>query len=50
MSDNEQTEPVMDGATDATNHEKLQGLIEQVAALSEVSSHEHPRHGSDGPD
>jgi hypothetical protein len=30
MSDNEQTEPVMDGATDATNHEKLQGLIEQV--------------------
>lgn len=33
MSDNrepEQTEPVMDGATDATNHEKLRGLIEQV--------------------
>ncbi|MCA5923158.1 MULTISPECIES: hypothetical protein [Curtobacterium] len=30
MSDNEQTEPVMDGATEATNHEKLQGLIEQV--------------------
>lgn len=30
MSDNEQTEPVMDGATDATNKEKLDGLIEQV--------------------
>lgn len=30
MSDDEQTEPVMDGATEATNHEKLQGLIEQV--------------------
>jgi hypothetical protein len=30
MSDNEQTEPVMDGATEATNHEKLSGLIEQV--------------------
>lgn len=34
MSDNaqhEQTEPVMDGATDATNHEKLSGLVEQVS-------------------
>ncbi|MFJ3033579.1 hypothetical protein ACIPC2_04090 [Curtobacterium pusillum] len=30
MSDHEQTEPVMDGATEATNHEKLHGLIEQV--------------------
>ncbi|WIE72300.1 hypothetical protein [Curtobacterium sp. MCJR17_020] len=30
MSDNEQTEPVMDGANEATNHEKLHGLIEQV--------------------
>jgi hypothetical protein len=38
MSDNEQTEPVMDGATDATNHEKLAGLIEQV-------NHDH---GSEG--
>ncbi|MDK8171124.1 hypothetical protein QP735_01160 [Curtobacterium citreum] len=25
-----QTEPVMDGANEATNHEKLRGLIEQV--------------------
>jgi len=30
MSDHEQTEPIMDGATEATNHEKLRGLIEQV--------------------
>ncbi|KIQ10739.1 MULTISPECIES: hypothetical protein [Curtobacterium] len=39
MSDNEQTEPVMDGATDATNHEKLQGLIEQV-------DHDHAGEGA----
>jgi hypothetical protein len=30
MSTPDQTEPVMDGATDATNSEKLHGLIEQV--------------------
>ena len=30
-TDEEQTEPVMDGATEATNHEKLSGLIDQVA-------------------
>jgi hypothetical protein len=29
-NDEEQTEPVMDGATDATNHDKLSGLIKQV--------------------
>lgn len=39
MSDNEQTEPVMDGATDATNHEKLSGLIEQV-------NHDHGTEGA----
>jgi len=32
MSDDKQTEPVMDGADEATDHEKLSGLIEQVAA------------------
>ena len=32
MSDEKQTEPVMDGATEATDHEKLSGLIEQVEA------------------
>ena len=30
MSEKEQTEPVMDGATEATDDEKLSGLIEQV--------------------
>jgi hypothetical protein len=30
MSDNEMTEPVMDGANDATNKEKLDGLKAQV--------------------
>ncbi|MFZ7088872.1 hypothetical protein [Curtobacterium sp. RRHDQ10] len=30
MDKPDQTEPVMDGATEATNHEKLAGLIEQV--------------------
>jgi hypothetical protein len=32
MSDDKQTEPVMDGATEATDDEKLSGLIEQVEA------------------
>ncbi len=32
----EQTAPVMDGAEEATNHEKLRGLIEQV---------DHDHHG-----
>ena len=36
---NVQNEPVMDGANDATNEEKLHGLIEQV---------EHD-HGDEGP-
>lgn len=30
MSDTEQNQPVMDGSGDATNDEKLSGLIEQV--------------------
>ncbi|MBD8704547.1 hypothetical protein SOM11_06565 [Frigoribacterium sp. CFBP9039] len=30
MTEKKQTEPVMDGATEATNDEKLSGLIEQV--------------------
>jgi hypothetical protein len=30
MSDNEQSEPIMAGSGDATNKEKLHGLIEQV--------------------
>ncbi|SMH27667.1 hypothetical protein SAMN06295885_0020 [Rathayibacter oskolensis] len=30
MSDTEQNQPVMDGAGDASNDEKLSGLIEQV--------------------
>jgi hypothetical protein len=30
MSDNIQTEPVMDGADDASDKDKLAGLIEQV--------------------
>lgn len=30
MSDENQTEPVMEGSDDATDHEKLAGLIEQV--------------------
>lgn len=30
MSDEKQTNPVMDGSTDATDKEKLAGLIEQV--------------------
>lgn len=30
MSDNTQTEPVMDGANEATDDEKLAGLITQV--------------------
>jgi hypothetical protein len=30
MSDATQNEPVMDGSTDATDQEKLAGLIEQV--------------------
>lgn len=38
-NDAEQTEPVMDGATDATNHEKLSGLIEQV-------NHDHGHEGA----
>ena len=32
MTTNDQTEPVMDGSTEATNHEKLAGLVEQVDA------------------
>ncbi|WP_156364611.1 hypothetical protein [Curtobacterium sp. Leaf261] len=39
MSKPDQTEPVMDGATDATNHEKLHGLIEQV-------EHDHGHEGA----
>lgn len=39
MNDKEQTEPVMDGATEATNHEKLSGLIEQV-------NHDHGHEGA----
>lgn len=38
MSDSEQTAPMMDGSNEATNKEKLSGLIEQV---------EHD-HGSEG--
>lgn len=30
MSDHTQNGPVMDGSDDATKHEKLEGLIEQV--------------------
>jgi len=30
MSDSTQSEPIMDGSTDATEKEKLAGLIEQV--------------------
>lgn len=30
MSNEAQTGPVMDGSDDATNHEKLAGLVEQV--------------------
>lgn len=30
MSDTEQHHPIMDGAEDATNEEKLHGLVEQV--------------------
>jgi hypothetical protein len=30
MSDHTQDQPVMDGSDDATNHEKLAGLVEQV--------------------
>lgn len=32
MSDNEQNTPVQAGSADATNNEKLRGLIEQVAS------------------
>ena len=32
MTTNDQTEPVMDGSTEATNDEKLAGLVEQVDA------------------
>ncbi|WP_144765047.1 hypothetical protein [Curtobacterium sp. 9128] len=39
MSNEEQTEPVMDGAGEATNHEKLSGLIEQV-------NHDHGGEGA----
>lgn len=38
MSDNTQPGPIMDGSDDATNEEKLAGLIEQV-------DHDH---GSEG--
>lgn len=30
MTDNTQNEPMMEGSGDATNHEKLKGLVEQV--------------------
>ncbi|MFD1721452.1 hypothetical protein [Amnibacterium endophyticum] len=39
MSDETQDEPVMDGAQDATDQERLSGLIEQVEA----------DHGDEGP-
>jgi hypothetical protein len=39
MSDSEQDKPVMDGADDATNAEKLHGLIEQV-------EHDHGAEGA----
>jgi hypothetical protein len=39
MSKPDQTEPVMDGATDATNAEKLHGLIQQV-------DHDHAGEGA----
>ncbi|PPF71592.1 MULTISPECIES: hypothetical protein [unclassified Rathayibacter] len=39
MSDNEQNSPVMDGAEDASNDEKLGGLIDQV-------EHDHGAEGA----
>ncbi|MCM6763520.1 hypothetical protein NB037_13930 [Rathayibacter sp. ZW T2_19] len=39
MSENEQTGPVMDGAEDASNDEKLSGLVEQV-------DHDHGAEGA----
>ncbi|MBF4461264.1 MULTISPECIES: hypothetical protein [unclassified Rathayibacter] len=39
MSDTEQNRPVMDGADDASNDEKLSGLIEQV-------EHDHGAEGA----
>jgi hypothetical protein len=39
MSDNTQSEPIMDGSDDATDKEKLAGLIEQV----------EQDHGDEGP-
>lgn len=40
MSDNTQTGPIMDGSNDATNDEKLSGLIEQV-------DHDHGSEGAE---
>lgn len=39
MSDQEQTHPIMDGAEEATNEEKLHGLVEQV-------EHDHGHEGA----
>ncbi|KQQ22115.1 hypothetical protein C1I63_07215 [Rathayibacter caricis DSM 15933] len=39
MSENEQSRPVMDGSDDATNDEKLSGLVEQV-------DHDHGAEGA----
>lgn len=39
MSENEQDQPVMDGSDDATNDEKLSGLVEQV-------DHDHGAEGA----
>jgi len=39
MSENEQSRPVMDGSDDATNDEKLNGLVEQV-------DHDHGAEGA----
>ncbi|GAA4267574.1 hypothetical protein [Frondihabitans peucedani] len=40
MSDNEQTHPMMEGSEEATNSEKLSGLIEQV-------EHDHGDEGAE---
>lgn len=40
MSDNTQSGPIMDGSNDATNEEKLSGLIEQV-------DHDHGSEGAE---
>lgn len=40
MSDNEQTHPMMEGSEEATNGEKLSGLIEQV-------EHDHGDEGAE---